>query len=67
MGLQVHPYTFCSENIFLPANFRSSSDPNVLGDGIREIKTFLKAGIDGFFTDHTERGIVARDAFLKNQ
>jgi glycerophosphoryl diester phosphodiesterase len=67
VGLQVHPYTFCSENVFLPANFRSSSDPNVLGDGIGEINSFLRTGIDGFFTDHTERGIIARDAFLKNQ
>lgn len=65
--LQVHPYTFCSENVFLPTNFRSSSDPNALGDGDGEIKTFLRTGIDGFFTDHTDRGIVARDAFLKNR
>ncbi|MDF0674163.1 MAG: glycerophosphodiester phosphodiesterase [Nitrospira sp.] len=65
VGLQVHPYTFCSENVFLPTNFRSSSDPNALGDGVGEIKTFLRTGIDGFFTDQTDRGIVARDAFLK--
>ena len=67
VGLQVHPYTFCSENVFLPTNFRSSSDPNALGDGVGEIKTFLRTGIDGFFTDQTDHGIVARDAFLKNQ
>lgn len=67
MGLQVHPYTFCSENVFLPSNFRSSSDPNTLGDGAGEITAFLRTGIDGFFTDHTDRGIVARDAFLKNR
>lgn len=67
VGLQVHPYTFRSENVFLPNNFRSSSDPNALGDGAGEIKTFLRAGIDGFFTDHTDRGIAGRDAFLKNR
>lgn len=66
VGLQVHPYTFRSENVFLPTNFRSSNDPNALGDGAGEIKVFLKTGIDGFFTDQTDRGIVARDAFLKN-
>ncbi len=67
VGLQVHPYTFRSENVFLPSNFKSSSDPNALGDGAGEIKVFLRTGIDGFFTDQTDRGIVARDAFLKNQ
>ncbi len=67
VGLQVHPYTFRSENVFLPTNFRSSADPNALGDGAGEIKVFLRTGIDGFFTDQTDRGIVAREAFLKNQ
>lgn len=67
VGLQVHPYTFRSENVFLPTNFKSSSDPNALGDGAGEIKIFLRMGIDGFFTDQTDRGVVARDAFLKNQ
>ncbi len=66
VGLQVHPYTFRSENAFLPTNFRSSADPNALGDGVGEIKVFLGTGIDGFFTDQTDRGIVARDAFVKN-
>lgn len=67
VGLQVHPYTFRSENVFLPTNFKSSGDPNTLGDGAGEIKVFLRTGIDGFFTDQTDRGIVARDAFLMNQ
>ena len=67
VGLQVHPYTFRSENVFLPTNFRSSADPNALGNGAGEIKIFLRTGIDGFFTDQTDRGIVAREAFLKNQ
>jgi glycerophosphoryl diester phosphodiesterase len=67
VGLQVHPYTFRSENVFLPTNLKSSSDPNALGDGAGEIKVFLRTGIDGFFTDQTDRGIVAREAFLKNR
>lgn len=66
VGLKVYPYTYRSENVFLPSNFRSSSDPNALGDGVGEITTFLRTGIDGFFTDQTDRGVVARDAFLKN-
>jgi glycerophosphoryl diester phosphodiesterase len=67
VGLQVHPYTFRSENVFLPTNFKSSADPNALGDGAGEIKVFLRTGIDGFFSDQTDSGIVAREAFLKNQ
>ena len=67
VGLRVHPYTFRSENTFLPTSFKSSSDPSAQGDGVGEIKVFLKTGIDGFFTDQTDRGIVAREAFLKNQ
>ncbi len=67
VGLQVHPYTFRSENTFLPTNYKSSTDPNAYGDGVGEIKVFLKTGIDGFFTDQTDRGNAARDAFVKNQ
>jgi glycerophosphoryl diester phosphodiesterase len=65
VGLKLHPYTFRPENQFLPADFRSSTDPNAYGDLFGEIETYLKAGIDGFFTDTADMGIVARDEFLK--
>jgi glycerophosphoryl diester phosphodiesterase len=63
-GLKVHPYTFRAENTFLPVNLRSSTDPNARGDLEAEIRAFLAAGIDGFFTDHTDAGVRARDAFV---
>ena len=54
----VHPYTFRRENQFLPTEYRSSNDPNAPGDLVGEIRAFLAAGIDGFFTDNP--GIGAR-------
>jgi glycerophosphoryl diester phosphodiesterase len=62
--LKVHPYTFRPENVFLPADFRSSADPNAYGNLFGEIETYLRAGIDGFFTDTADIGIVARSEFL---
>ena len=61
--LKVHPYTFRPENVFLPADFRSSADPNAYGNLFGEIETYLKAGIDGFFTDTADIGVVARTEF----
>lgn len=55
-GLIVHAWTFRVENQFLPADFRSSSDPNAPGDLDGEIRAFLDAGIDGFFTDNPDIG-----------
>ncbi len=58
-GLVVHPYTFRRENQFLPREFRSSKDPNAPGDLVGEIRVFLEAGIDGFFTDNPGIGVRA--------
>lgn len=66
-GLLVHPYTFCSENTFLPMNLRSSGDPTALGDGAGEMLLFLRTGIDGLFTDHTDQGVAARDAYVRTR
>jgi glycerophosphoryl diester phosphodiesterase len=55
-GLVVHPYTFRRENVFLPAEFRSSSDPNAPGDLAGELRAYIAAGIDGFFTDNPASG-----------
>ena len=57
--LVVHPYTFRRENQFLPLQFRSSDDPNAPGDLVGEIRAFLRAGIDGFFTDNPAIGVRA--------
>jgi glycerophosphoryl diester phosphodiesterase len=63
-GLIVHGWTFRAENAFLPANYQSSSDPAQFGDLSGEIKVFLDAGMDGFFTDHPDIGVKARDEFV---
>lgn len=60
-GLLVHPYTFRAENQFLPVNLRSSSDVTEFGAAAQEIAAFLALGIDGFFTDHADIGVAARD------
>ena len=62
-GLKVHAYTFRAENQFLPKDLRSDADPHHLGDLQSELEVYLNAGLDGFFTDHADYGVRARDAF----
>jgi glycerophosphoryl diester phosphodiesterase len=59
-GLVLHPYTFRAENQFLPADYRVGTDPNAYGRAIDEQVTFLRAGIDGLFTDQADIGVLAR-------
>jgi glycerophosphoryl diester phosphodiesterase len=59
-GLALHPYTFRAENQFLPADYRVTTDPNAYGRAIDEQITFLRAGIDGLFTDQADIGVLAR-------
>lgn len=59
LGLTVHGWTFRRENSFLPLEFRSSADPQQPGDLVGEIRTFLAAGMDGFFTDNPDLGAQA--------
>jgi glycerophosphoryl diester phosphodiesterase len=63
-GLKVHAYTFRAENQYLPKNLRLGVDPNGFGDLGSELKVYLDAGLDGFFTDHADIGVEARDAYL---
>ncbi len=58
-GLVVVGWTFRAENYFLPAEFRSSADPAELGDMAGEVRAFLDAGMDRFFTDHPDLGVAA--------
>ena len=58
-GLIVHAWTFRRDNQFLPAQFRSSTDPNAVGDLVGETRTFVAAGLDGFFTDNPDLGVAA--------
>lgn len=52
-GLELHPYTFRPENQFLAKDFRHGSDPATYNEAglIAEIRVYLDAGIDAFFTD----------------
>ena len=54
VGLEVHGWTFRRENQFLPAEFRSGTDPNAVGDLAGEIRTFVAAGMDGVFSDNPD-------------
>jgi glycerophosphoryl diester phosphodiesterase len=63
-GLVVHPYTFRSENTFLPLDFRIGSDPRAYGDAIAEYLVFYEVGVDGVFSDNPDVAVAARDAFL---
>ncbi len=44
VGLTIHGWTFRRENQFLPADFRSSADPNAVADLAAEINTFSMPG-----------------------
>lgn len=55
-GLTVIGWTFRRENSFLPADFRVGTDPAAPGDLQGEIRTFLAAGMDGYFTDNPDIG-----------
>jgi glycerophosphoryl diester phosphodiesterase len=63
-GLKVHAYTFRAENQFLPEDLRSDAEPHHLGDLQSELSVYLRAGLDGFFTDHADYGARARDALI---
>jgi glycerophosphoryl diester phosphodiesterase len=62
-GLLVHVFTLRAENQFLPAQLRRGADPAARGDLAAEATLFLRAGVDGLFTDHPAVGVAARDAF----
>lgn len=59
-GLAVHAWTFRAENEFLPKELRAGPDAARLGDLAGEIRRFVAAGVDGFFTDHPDLAAKAR-------
>ena len=63
-GLVVHVFTLRAENQFLPAELRQGAGLQGTGDLEAEATAFLKAGIDGFFTDFPAVGVRARDAYV---
>lgn len=55
VGLKVHPYTFRAENVFLPAEFRSSdTSESAIGDLSAELRAYIATGIDGLFSDQPD-------------
>jgi glycerophosphoryl diester phosphodiesterase len=63
VGLEVHPYTFRPENHFLPKDLRGPGADAARHDegSIAEMRRFLVAGIDAFFTDDPALGRKAVD------
>lgn len=66
-GLKVHTWTLRPENPFLPVSMRAplATSPSQRGDAGAEITAYLRAGIDGFFTDDPASGRAAVTAFTK--
>ena len=66
-GLKVHTWTLRPENPFLPASLRAApvSSPSQRGNATAEIRAYLDAGIDGFFTDDPAVGRAAVNAFVR--
>ena len=64
-GIHVHAWTFRAENFFLPSTWRVGADPQSFGNLDAELRAFLAAGVDGFFTDHADIGVRGRDGFLR--
>jgi glycerophosphoryl diester phosphodiesterase len=59
-NLLVHPYTFRSENYFLPVTLKKGDSPAAYGDHAAEYAAFFAAGIDGLFTDNVDHAFTAR-------
>jgi glycerophosphoryl diester phosphodiesterase len=59
-GLAVHPWTFRRENFFLPLSQKSGLNPAEHGDIVSEIRAFIAAGVDGFFSDNVAEAVKAR-------
>jgi len=53
-GLLVFPWTFRSENGFLPAELRRGEDPRAHGDAAAEYRQFHDLGVDAVFSDFPE-------------
>jgi glycerophosphoryl diester phosphodiesterase len=66
-GLGVHPWTLRAENEFLPAVLKTSPDAAEHGNLAAEIHALLDAGVTGFFSDHPDLAVRARDEWWARQ
>jgi len=64
-GLKVHPWTFRSENQFLPLELRSGADPRDRGDYTAEYAAFFALGVDAVFSDHPADALRTAAAFAR--
>jgi len=58
-GLAVHVWTFRAENAFLPPALQVGAEPADHGRLATELEAALATGIDGFFIDQTDLGVLA--------
>ena len=66
-GLLVHPYTFRAENYVPAYRLPPRNNGSDYGRVIDEMTVYLQTGIDGFFTDQADIGVLARDAFAQSR
>jgi len=59
-GLLVHPWTFRSENYFLPAELRRGARPQDHGNASTEYRQFYALGVDGLFSEFPSEAVAAR-------
>lgn len=59
-GLIVHPWTFRSENYFLPTELRKGTSPADHGDAAAEYRMFYDLGVDGLFSEFPAEAVAAR-------
>ena len=62
-GLLVHPWTFRSENQFLPTPLRRGADPRDRGEALDEYVAFFRLGVDGVFSDHPADAVAIAASF----
>jgi glycerophosphoryl diester phosphodiesterase len=60
--LLVHCFTFRNENHFLPTDLRSSVHADEHGDASAEYQAFLRAGVDGVFSDNPDTAVMTVSA-----
>jgi len=63
-GLDVVAYTFRNENNFLPPALRVGTNPSDYGRAFDEYMAFLRAGLDGVFSDDADTAVEARKQFV---
>jgi glycerophosphoryl diester phosphodiesterase len=67
VGLGIHAWTLRAENEFLPPDLRWPGDASTRGDLDREIRALLDAGVTGFFSDHPDLAVRARDEWWRSR